>query len=117
MKSTSRNQKADHYTYRVSWSPEDQEHVGLCAELPSLSWLAETPERALTGIRRLVAEAVKDMRAEGEPIPEPLAERHYSGQFRVRIPPAVHRSLAMEAAEQGVSLNRLASAKLQASSD
>lgn len=102
----------DHYTYRVTWSPEDGEHVGLCAEFPSLSWLAETPEAALGGIRRMVAEAVADMQAGGEPIPEPLAEKHYSGEFRVRIPPEVHRSLALQAAEQGVSLNRLASAKL-----
>jgi predicted HicB family RNase H-like nuclease len=115
-RTTSRNPKTDRYTYRVSWSPEDQEHVALCAEFPSLSWLAETPELALAGIRRLVADTVKDMQAEGEPIPEPLAERHYSGQFRVRIPPAVHRSLALQAAEQGISLNRLASAKLQANS-
>ena len=55
-----------HYTYRVTWSPEDGEHVGLCAE------------------------------------------------FGVRIPPSVHRNLALMAAEQGVSLNRLASAKLAA---
>jgi len=56
------------------------------------------------------------MESSGEAIPEPLAEKHYSGQFRVRIPPAVHRSLALEAAEQGISLNRLASAKLTAES-
>ena len=37
-----------HYTYRVTWSPEDDEHLGLCAEFPSLSWLAKTPEAALT---------------------------------------------------------------------
>ncbi|MEW6354062.1 MAG: toxin-antitoxin system HicB family antitoxin [Pseudomonadota bacterium] len=102
----------DHYTYRVTWSPEDGEHVGLCAEFPSLSWLAPTPEKALAGIRRVVAEAVADMQAHGEPIPQPLAEKHYSGEFRVRIPPEVHRALATQAAEQGVSLNRLASAKL-----
>jgi predicted HicB family RNase H-like nuclease len=41
-----------------------------------------------------------------------LAVKRYSGAFRVRIPPDVHRSLAVQAAEQGVSLNRLASAKL-----
>jgi predicted HicB family RNase H-like nuclease len=106
--------KFDHYTYRVSWSPEDGENVGLCAEFPSLSWLAPTPDEALAGIRKLVAEAIADMEGAGEPIPEPMADRHYSGQFRVRIPPHVHRSLALEAAEQGVSLNRLASAKLSA---
>jgi len=105
---------ADHYTYRVTWSPEDGEHVGLCAEFPSLSWLAVTPEAALKGIRKAVAEVIADMHASGEAVPPPLAEKRYSGEFRVRIPPEVHRSLAVQAAEQGVSLNRLASAKLAA---
>lgn len=102
----------DHYTYRVTWSPEDGEHVGLCIEFPSLSWLAETPEEALAGVRQVVSEVVSDLEASGEPVPEPLAEKHYSGEFRVRIPPELHRQLALMAAEQGVSLNRLASAKL-----
>lgn len=43
-----------------------------------------------------------------------LAEHRCSGEFRVRIPPTLHRALAIEAAEQGVSLNRLASLKLAA---
>ena len=103
-----------HYTYRVTWSPEDGEHLGLCAEFPSLSWLAKTPETALRGIAKVVAEVVADMQACGEPVPEAMAEKHYSGEFRVRIPPQLHRNLALTAAEQGVSLNRLASAKLAA---
>ncbi|HEY1804368.1 MAG TPA: toxin-antitoxin system HicB family antitoxin [Terracidiphilus sp.] len=102
------------FTYKVIWSAEDREHVGLCGEFPSLSWLARTPEEALAGIRKAVRSAVKDMEAAGEPVPTPLAVKHFSGQFRVRIPPAVHHSLALQAAEQGVSLNRLASAKLSA---
>lgn len=102
----------DHYTYRVTWSQEDGEYLGLCVEFPSLSWLASTPEEALSGIRNVTAEVVADMQLNGEAIPEALAEKTYSGEFRVRIPPLVHRSLAMEAAEQGISLNRLASAKL-----
>jgi len=103
---------ADHYTYRVTWSAEDQEHLGLCTEFPSLSWLSATPEEALSGIRSIVHEVIDDLRANDEPIPEPLAERKYSGEFRVRIPPELHRQLAIAAAEQGISLNRLASAKL-----
>lgn len=104
----------NHYTYRVTWSQEDGEHVGLCAEFPSLSWLAPTPEKALAGIRRVVDEAVADMQAAGEPIPDALAEKQYSGRFMVRVPSLVHRALATEAAEQGVSINRLVSAKLAA---
>lgn len=101
-----------HYTYRVTWSPEDNEHLGLCTEFPSLSWLASTTEDALKGIQQMVGDVVMDMQANDELIPIPLAEKNYSGEFRVRIPSIVHRALAMQAAEQGVSLNRLASAKL-----
>ena len=104
--------KNDHYPYRVIWSAEDEEYVGQCAEFPSLSWLASTPEAALKGIRKVVAEAVADLEDRGEPVPDPLATRSYSGKFVVRVPPDVHRRLSLEAAEAGVSLNRLASAKL-----
>ena len=102
----------DRYTYRVTWSEDDEEHVGLCAEFPSLSWLSSSPEAALRGIRSVVADVVADMKKGGEELPEPLAERRFSGRFMVRVPPGIHRRLAVEAAEAGVSLNRLASAKL-----
>ena len=104
--------KHNKYTYRVTWSEEDAEYIGLCAEFPSLSWLARTPEAALKGIRKVVAEVIGDMERNGEPIPKPIALRHYSGKFLVRVPPEVHRQLAQQAAEAGVSINRLASAKL-----
>lgn len=102
----------EHYTYRVTWSQEDGEYVGLCAEFPSLSWLDENMNNALVGIVNLVKDIMVDMLANGESIPEPLAEKPYSGKFQVRIPPHQHRLLAIRAAEEGVSLNRYVSAKL-----
>ena len=60
----------------------------------------------------MVAKVVADLKANGEPVPEPLTVRQYSGKFMVRIPPELHRRLSIEAAEVGVSLNRLASEKL-----
>ena len=33
---------SDRDTYRITWSAEDGEHVGLCAEFPLLSWPAPT---------------------------------------------------------------------------
>lgn len=104
--------KRDKYTYRVTWSEDDNEYAGLCAEFPSLSWLAKTPEKALSGIRKVVHDVVRDMHKCGESVPDPISSRHYSGKFMVRVPPQVHQKLAIEAAEFGVSLNRLASAKL-----
>ncbi|HSW00747.1 MAG TPA: toxin-antitoxin system HicB family antitoxin [Sedimentisphaerales bacterium] len=108
----SEQKELDQYTYRVTWSQEDNQCVGLCAEFPSLSWLDGTPEKALRGIRKVVAEVVADLQSNSEPVPEPISQRRYSGKFMVRVPPEVHRKLALEAAEENVSLNRVISAKL-----
>ena len=102
------------YTYRVTWSEEDKEYVGLCAEFPSLSWLDDTQQAALQGINKVVAEVISDMGSNDEVIPEPISVRRYSGNFTVRIPSEVHRKLAIQAAESRVSINRLISVKLAA---
>ena len=102
----------DRYTYRVTWSADDKEHVGLCAEFPSLSWLAPTPDEAFSALRQLVPDALNEMRASNETAPTPMAERTYSGKFIVRVPPETHRALAIRAAEDGVSLNRLVTVRL-----
>lgn len=102
----------DRYTYRVTWSEEDQDYVGLCAEFPSLSWLADEPQAAFTGIRSLVRKVVDDLTRNKEAVPEPISIRRFSGKFMVRVPPEVHRKLTLQAAESGVSLNRLISSQL-----
>jgi predicted HicB family RNase H-like nuclease len=101
-----------HYTYRAQWSAEDGEYVGRCAEFPSLSWLAPTAHEAIAGVEQVVDDVVADMAANGERIPVAFTERTYSGQVYVRTSPEVHARLAIEAAEQGVSLNQLAVQKL-----
>jgi predicted HicB family RNase H-like nuclease len=105
---------AEHFTYRVSWSQEDGEHVGTCLEFPSLSHLAADPAEALDGVRKLVADVVADMQANNELILVPRADTRYSGKFMTRIPPDLHRRLAIEAEEEQISLNRLVSARLSA---
>jgi len=104
--------KVDRYTYRVTWSEEDQEYIGLCIEFRSMSWLDKSQEKALLGIRKLVADTIADLKRSKEAVPEPISARPYSGKFIVRVPPEVHRMLAIRAAESGVSLNRLVSSKL-----
>ncbi|ANF32362.1 hypothetical protein A0130_12365 [Leifsonia xyli] len=101
-----------HYSYRVLWSAEDGEYIGQVAEFPSLSWLGPTQSEALQGIVALVEDVVEDLQLSGEVVPEPFSERRYSGEFKVRIPPELHRSLAIQAAEEHVSLNRLVSSRL-----
>src|SRR3989338_6053019 len=102
----------DLYSYRVIWSEEDQEYIGLCAEFPSFSFLDKNQEKAFLGIRHLVREALRDMAESREKIPEPISTKRFTGKFMVRIPPEVHRKLALEASEAQISLNRYVSARL-----
>jgi hypothetical protein len=65
----------DKYSYRVTWSPADGEHVGLCAEFPSLSWLSPSQVGALKGIRKLVLDVLRDMERNHEAIQTARSER------------------------------------------
>jgi predicted HicB family RNase H-like nuclease len=47
------------------------------------------------GIQKVVAEVVTDMSTNGKAAPAALAEKNYSVEFCVRIPPLVHRNLAL----------------------
>ncbi|KGF17346.1 HicB [Corynebacterium freneyi DNF00450] len=104
--------RSDHYTYQVAWSEEDQEFVGTVLEFRSLSWLDADRDAALAGITSLVEDVIADMLESGEDVPLPYGERSYSGRFQVRMPPEVHRRLAMDAAREGISLNRLINSRL-----
>ena len=103
---------SEKYSYRIIWSDDDHEFVGLCAEFPSLSYLSKTQNSAFQGIRKLVGAVIKDMKKNHESIPEPLAMKQFSGKLMVRIPPELHRELVIEAQEAHVSLNRYISTKL-----
>jgi predicted RNase H-like HicB family nuclease len=98
--------KADKYTYRVGWSEEDSLHVARCLEFPSLGAHGKTSEEALREIIKVVAATLQWMSAENEPIPEPLGARSFRGNLTLRVPPEIHRNLAIRSAEEGVSINQ-----------
>lgn len=101
------------YAYRVAWSPADEQYVATTLEWgPSLSWLDADPGRALEGLRMVVQQAVADLAEDGKAVPEALMERVYSGKVLLRMPASLHRTLTMDAAEEGVSLNQLVVARL-----
>ena len=94
-----------HYAYRVVWSVEDHQFVATCAEFPSLSWLAHDQIEALRGLEELVRDVLDDLEAEGAEMPQPLAERRFSGKFNLRLGSELHRRVALAAAEAGLSIN------------
>jgi predicted HicB family RNase H-like nuclease len=100
------------YTYRAEWSPEQCEYVGRCIELPWLSQWAPTMQEAIAAVEQSADEYIAECEELDEEPPAPLTERKYSGKFVVRTSPALHARLAVEAAEQNVSMNQWAVQKL-----
>jgi predicted HicB family RNase H-like nuclease len=103
-----------HYTYRVTWSAEDGEFLATCAEFPSLSWLAADQIAALQGLQAMLRDVIADMEEQSEQVPQPFAERSYSGKFNLRVGESLHRELTIHAAEDGMSLNQYVLRKLAA---
>lgn len=91
---------------------EDGDFLAHFIELPNVSAFASSPEEALKELK-VAWEGVKESyRKHNEPVPVAPAKKEYSGQFNVRIDKRVHRELAIEAAQAGLSLNALVSQKL-----
>ncbi len=100
------------YTYRLEWSPDYNEYFASCVEMPTVVRQAPTRHEAIAEIETAVDEFVNGLRVCGETPPVPFAERKYSGTIVVRTSPALHARLAMEAAEQRISMNQYVVQKL-----
>ena len=101
----------DGYTVNV-FLDEEGEYMAHFAEMPNVSAFAETPAKALKELSiawRLMKESFTE---HGEPVPVAPSRKTYSGQFNVRVDRRLHRSLAVEAAQAGLSLNALVAQKL-----
>ena len=66
---------AEKYTYRVLWSENDQQYVGVCSEFPALSYLAGSHNEALDGIVETIRGALAAMHKAKEEPPIPTAVR------------------------------------------
>ncbi|MCL1798634.1 MAG: type II toxin-antitoxin system HicB family antitoxin [Eggerthellaceae bacterium] len=98
---------AEEYTYRVFWSEEDDSFVATVVEFPGLSSIEDTQEKALFGMVELLRFLLGEMEKDGDDPPAPMGAKHFSGEIRLRMPKEVHKRVAIEAAEQGVSINQL----------
>ncbi|MCK4765482.1 MAG: toxin-antitoxin system HicB family antitoxin [Candidatus Aminicenantes bacterium] len=94
------------YTYRIEWSEEDMIYIGRCLEFPGLAAHGDTNEAALKEIKTVVNESVKWLQDEQKSIPEPIGMKKFKGNLTLRVPPELHRKLAIKSAEEGVSINQ-----------
>lgn len=113
-KASSSKYEAEDYLYSVMWSSDDKAFIGRVLEFASLAAHGNTQEKALREIRSVVRDALEDLAKSRELAPEPISKRSFSGTLNLRMPKHLHRQLAIEAAQEGVSLNHWINTKLAA---
>lgn len=91
---------------------EDGDWLAHLGELPTVSAFGNSPDEALDELKEAWEAMKESYISHNEPIPVAPAKKEYSGQFNVRIDRRIHRVLAVEAAQAGLSLNALVSQKL-----
>ena len=98
---------AEKYSFNLRYSDEDQGYIAVCPEFPGLSGFGESPEKAIEEARTALELFIETYREEDKPLPEPNVLKDYSGQIRIRLPKSLHQRLAMQAEEEGTSINSL----------
>lgn len=88
---------------------EDQDEGGFVIsypDLPGCITCGETIESAMQNAKDAKREWIRAALEEGIEIYEPDSLENYSGQFKLRIPRSLHRSLAEHSQREGISMNQ-----------
>ncbi len=93
------------YLKIVEWSEEDQAYVGSCPSLFLGGCHGQDEAEVYKELCQLVEDWIESYEKDGTPLPEPTAGKAYSGKFVLRVPPELHKSLAIRAMQAGESLN------------
>ena len=94
--------------YRMEVIPDTAEggYVVRFPELPGCLTCADTLEEAIRNAADCKKEWLAAAMEDGIDIPEPASEDEYSGQFKLRIPKSLHKSLAEHSKAEGISMNQ-----------
>ena len=103
--------KIDYYlekTYKLEIVPDKDEggFVASYPDLPGCITTGETIEEAYRNAEDAKRQWLTAALESGAKINEPNYQEKYSGQFKLRIPKSLHRSLAERAKSEGVSMNQ-----------
>ena len=94
--------------YRMELIPDPDEggYTVSFPDLPGCLTVGETMEDAAKNALEAKREWLIAAMENGIAIPEPDSLEQYSGQFKLRMPKSLHRSLAAKAKDEGISMNQ-----------
>lgn len=94
------------YRMEVVEDPEEGGFVVSYPDLPGCITCGETMESAIANAKDARKAWLEAALEDGIKIPEPDSLSDYSGQFKLRLPRSLHRSLAEHSQREGISMNQ-----------
>lgn len=94
------------YRLEIVPDPDEGGYVASYPELPGCITCAETMEDAVRNAADAKREWFLSAMEAGVEIREPDSVEMYSGQFKLRIPKSLHKSLAEHSKREGISMNQ-----------
>jgi antitoxin HicB len=102
--------KLDHYLalnyHRRLYQDDEGDWIAEIDDLPGCLADGKTPDEAIANSREAMRSWVESRISAGLDVPEPSIAEEYSGRILLRMPKYVHRMLAIQAQQEGSSLNQ-----------
>jgi len=105
MKKSELKARAARYLKIVEWNDEDGCFIGSAPPLIGQCCHGKDDTKVYAELCQIVEEWIEILEKDGDPLPEPLGAKKFSGRFVLRVEPALHRRLAAKALAAGESLN------------
>jgi len=97
---------SDNYFKIVEWSEEDKCYVGSAPGLFIGGVHGKNQDKVFKELCDIVEETITIMLKEGRPLPKGNFNKKFSGKIALRIPPELHKVLAVKAMQEGESINK-----------
>ena len=102
--------KLDHYLalnyHRRLYQDDEGDWIAEVDDLPGCIADGKTPDEAIANSREAMRSWMESRNSSGLDIPEPSIAEDYSGRTLLRMPKYIHRRLAIQAQQEGSSLNQ-----------
>jgi predicted HicB family RNase H-like nuclease len=97
------------------WSEKDGCYIGTAPGLILGGIHGKDEWKVFKELCQAVEEAIQIFEKEGHPLPAPTANKKYSGKILLRIPPDLHKALAIKALKEGQSVNKVIQHRIEKS--
>jgi predicted HicB family RNase H-like nuclease len=96
---------SDKYLKIVQWSKEDKCYVGTCPGLMYGGIHGDDELKVYKELSQAVEEIIDLYKKDKKKLPEPTANKNYSGKFVLRVGKDLHKVIAIRALQNGDSIN------------